>query len=122
MYYTKKSSLYEFIFEGKERKQNMDKFIINKNTVVDNSAKENKCNLIIATPPCQGMSVAGKMDQNDPRNKLIIFVIQSILDLNADFALIENVPGILKFFIKVNDKWIKITDYILNKLKKKYNI
>lgn len=42
MYYTKKPTLYEFIFEGKERKQNMDKFIINKNTVVDNSAKENK--------------------------------------------------------------------------------
>ena len=36
------------------------------------SAKKEKCNLVIATPPCQGMSVAGKMDKNDPRNTLII--------------------------------------------------
>ena len=86
------------------------------------TAKQKKCNLIIATPPCQGMSVAGKMDQNDPRNKLIIFVIKSILDLDVDFSLIENVPGMLKFIIKVNGKWIKITDYIQQKLQTKYNI
>ncbi|MBS8122179.1 DNA cytosine methyltransferase [Candidatus Vampirococcus lugosii] len=27
-----------------------------------------KCNFVIATPPCQGMSVAGKMNEDDPRN------------------------------------------------------
>ena len=28
-------------------------------------------NFIIATPPCQGMSVAGNRDPDDPRNQLI---------------------------------------------------
>ena len=86
------------------------------------AAKKEKCNLVIATPPCQGMSVAGKMDKNDSRNTLIISAIDSILDLNADFALIENVVGMLKFVIKVGNKWIKITDYILSKLDNNYNI
>ena len=85
-------------------------------------AKKEQCKLIIATPPCQGMSVAGKMDTNDPRNKLIISVIDAIIDLDADFALIENVIGMLKFVIKVDGQWIKITDYILSKLDSTYNI
>ena len=86
------------------------------------AAKKEKCNLVIATPPCQGMSVAGKMDKNDSRNTLIISAIDSILDLDADFALIENVPGMLKFVIKIENEWVKITDYILNKLDSTYNI
>lgn len=87
-----------------------------------NEAKKQKCKIVIATPPCQGMSVAGKMDKDDPRNTLIVSVIDSILDLNADFALIENVIGMLKFFIKIDNKWIKITDYILNRLGDDYEI
>ena len=86
------------------------------------NAKRKKCKIVIATPPCQGMSIAGKMDKNDPRNTLIVSVIDSILDLDADFALIENVIGMLKFFIKVDNKWMKITDYILNRLNSKYDI
>ena len=27
-----------------------------------------KCNFLIATPPCQGMSIAGKKLENDSRN------------------------------------------------------
>ncbi|MBF25514.1 MAG: DNA (cytosine-5-)-methyltransferase [Flavobacteriales bacterium] len=117
----KRASIYRDLYP----KSNMicgditDEEIYNK---VINSSQVQNCNLVIATPPCQGMSVAGKMDQNDPRNKLIIFVVKSILDLNVDFALIENVPGMLKFVIKVNGKWIKITDYIKQKLQPKYNI
>lgn len=44
-------------------------------TIVDESLKE-KVDFVIATPPCQGMSVAGKMDENDPRNSLIIKVVE----------------------------------------------
>lgn len=37
---------------------------------VISSAKEEKCNFLIATPPCQGMSTAGKQLKDDPRNRL----------------------------------------------------
>ena len=33
---------------------------------------------IIATPPCQGMSLAGKMDPTDKRNQLIYYAIEII--------------------------------------------
>lgn len=36
------------------------------------------CDFLMSTPPCQGMSQAGKMDKNDPRNALIIHTIEFI--------------------------------------------
>lgn len=59
-------------------------------------AQEKKCEFLIATPPCQGMSIAGKMQENDPRNRLITFVIEMIKALQPIHALIENVQGFLK--------------------------
>jgi DNA (cytosine-5)-methyltransferase 1 len=81
---------------------------------------ENKCNFLIATPPCQGMSIAGKMNKDDERNKLIIQVVELIKTVKPDNIIIENVPGILKFSITINDnhssKEIKIVDYIKKSL------
>lgn len=76
------------------------------------AAKKAKCDFIMATPPCQGMSTAGKMLKDDPRNRLIINVVDAIKDINPKFAIIENVPEILTTKIKVQDDWILITDYL----------
>ena len=76
----------------------------------------------MATPPCQGMSVAGKMDENDPRNKLIIKAIDFIKIIRPKNAIIENVPTMLKTSILVNGKKIKIVDYITNELSNDYEI
>jgi DNA (cytosine-5)-methyltransferase 1 len=84
--------------------------------------KQNKCSFLIATPPCQGMSVAGKMDENDPRNELIISVVEFIKRTKPDNILIENVPGILKFSITVGGEKVLIRDYIENELGNKYQI
>ena len=59
------------------------------------AAKKDKCDFLIATPPCQGMSTAGKQKKDDPRNRLIIYVVQAIKILNPKFVIIENVPEIL---------------------------
>lgn len=85
------------------------------------NATENNCEFVLATPPCQGMSVAGKMSENDPRNFLIIQTVSFLNDLNPKYAIIENVPGILKTFLKINDETVKIIDYIKASLKN-YNI
>jgi len=79
-------------------------------------AKKHKCDFLIATPPCQGMSVAGKMKEDDPRNSLIKFVIEMIKELRPSHALIENVQGVLKTSILHNGKSIKIVEYINNEL------
>ena len=77
---------------------------------------ENDCDFLMATPPCQGMSVAGKMDKDDPRNSLIIYTVEFIKKTMPTNIIIENVPQILRFSIKVDDAEIKILDYILKEL------
>jgi DNA (cytosine-5)-methyltransferase 1 len=58
------------------------------------------------------MSVAGKMEENDPRNSLIKHVIELALDLKPKHILIENVPGILNTYLSVNGVKTKVVDYI----------
>ena len=55
-------------------------------------SKEKYVNFILATPPCQGMSLLGKQEEHDPRNLLITRVIKAVEELEPEFILIENVP------------------------------
>lgn len=84
-------------------------------------AKKQKCNFLIATPPCQGMSTAGKQEKDDPRNRLITIVVDAIKELSPEFVIIENVPAVLKTKIKICDKWVNINDYLNNELSSIYN-
>lgn len=88
---------------------------------VINLAKQNECDFIIATPPCQGMSTAGRMLKNDPRNRLIINVVNAINDISPKFVIIENVPEILSTKIKVESQWILIPEYLKQELGEKYH-
>ncbi len=81
-------------------------------------AKKQNCEFLIATPPCQGMSVAGKMKKDDPRNSLVKYVIKFIKDLRPTSIIIENVPGILKTYLEQNGKKIQIVDFVKNELEK----
>lgn len=86
-------------------------------------AKELDVNFILATPPCQGMSIAGKMDENDSRNTLIIKAMQTFQDLLPEFMLIENVPQMFKTSILVHGKAILIKNYIQEIVEKlDYNV
>lgn len=51
--------------------------------------------LVVGGPPCQGFSVAGKRDPNDPRNKLFNEFVRVVGELQPDYFVMENVPGIL---------------------------
>jgi DNA (cytosine-5)-methyltransferase 1 len=89
--------------------------IINKSKILD-------IDMIIATPPCQGMSKAGKMKVDDPRNILFIKIIEIIEILKPKYILIENVPEFLNasFLTLTNEK--KIMDEIKDQLQTLYNI
>ena len=65
------------------------------------SAKE-KIDVIIATPPCQGMSTAGPQTENDSRNYLILPVLKAIEKLAPKYVFIENVPLFLSTSIIVD--------------------
>lgn len=83
-------------------------------------AKELKVNFVLATPPCQGMSVAGNRDPEDPRNQLIYYAVDVIHRLNPAFIMLENVPRQLKTNIRVDGQLIKIPDYIKIEFSDKY--
>ena len=59
------------------------------------SLKNSKINIVIGGPPCQGFSVAGKRDPNDPRNRLFREFVRVVDELKPDYFVMENVPGIL---------------------------
>lgn len=86
------------------------------------AAKAEKVNFLMATPPCQGMSQAGKMDADDVRNMLILKVIEAIEILEPNLVLIENVPQMLKTSIVVNGVVKKITEFITERCGDKYEI
>jgi DNA (cytosine-5)-methyltransferase 1 len=56
---------------------------------------EEKVDVVIGGPPCQGFSVAGKRDPNDPRNRLFEQFVRVVRDTQPDYFVMENVPGIL---------------------------
>ena len=84
-------------------------------------AKKHKIDLIIATPPCQGMSTAGKKDKNDARNTLIQHAIDVIKEIQPSYVFLENVPEQLVTKIKYNDEETLIPDYIKEELSDIYN-
>ena len=77
-----------------------------------NKAIENKVNFVLATPPCQGMSEAGNRFEFDERNQLITYAVDVIKRVQPEFAIIENVPTILRTKIVTNGKALMIPDYI----------
>ena len=85
-------------------------------------AKKEKVEFLMATPPCQGMSLAGQKDQLDPRNYLIIYAVEMVKKINPKYVLFENVPMQLKTKIFVNGEELLIPDYINKELGELYNI
>lgn len=54
--------------------------------------------VIIGGPPCQGFSLSGPRNFNDPRNSLYLSYIRLVKEIRPKIFLIENVPGIIKLF------------------------
>lgn len=91
------------------------------NKIKSKSFKE-EIDFIMATPPCQGMSTAGRQDKNDKRNDLIIPTIKFIKELNTKYVLIENVPQFLKTTVIYKNDEINILELINKELGANYTI
>jgi DNA (cytosine-5)-methyltransferase 1 len=75
------------------------------NQLIENTPSD--LDLLIATPPCQGVSIAGKNRSSaqqiaDERNYLLLPVIRYIHKVRPKFVLIENVPQYLD--LRLNHK------------------
>ena len=85
-------------------------------------AKQANVDLILATPPCQGMSIAGHNSPYDERNSLIKYAIDVILEIKPRFVFLENVTRQLVTPIIVGNDEMVIPEYIADRLAQFYNI
>jgi DNA (cytosine-5)-methyltransferase 1 len=63
--------------------------------MLSDAVGDRKIQVIFGGPPCQGFSVAGLRNPDDPRNKLFKEYIRIVKHLQPEFVVLENVPGIL---------------------------
>lgn len=84
-----------------------------------------RVDVLIATPPCQGMSVANhkKAENEIVRNSLVVESIHIIQSINPRFFIFENVAAFMKTGCTAPDGSVKaIGDVILDELSDKYII
>jgi DNA (cytosine-5)-methyltransferase 1 len=61
----------------------------------DARSKIGKVDVLIAGPPCQGFSTAGKRDPKDPRNELLLVAGKIAARVKPRVVVIENVIGVV---------------------------
>lgn len=78
--------------------------------------------VIIATPPCQGMSVANhkKTDNEIKRNSLVVEAINLIKEINPKFFIFENVQAFMKTKCFDNSEQKTIAQSIQDNLSENY--
>lgn len=97
-----------------------------KETIIRKSI-ENKIDFILATPPCQGVSLIGKNKRNDqfvkdPRNFLIFHALEIVDKISPNVVVIENVDRFAKMFFPYEDKMLSIEDILKIKYADTYSI
>ena len=97
-----------------------------KQKIID-IANQNNVELLIATPPCQGLSTLGKNKgqlqyEKDSRNFLIFDVLKIIDNCNFNYILIENVPKFIEMLFPYEDNYHTLEAILKLKYSDIYNI
>ena len=83
-------------------------------------AQEEKIDIVMATPPCQGMSTAGKQKEFDPRNDLFLYALDIIKKTKPSYVFFENVPAFMTTKIKYKGEEKCIPEVINEELGSSY--
>lgn len=91
------------------------------------SAVDKDVQLMIATPPCQGMSLIGKNKNeedlvSDERNYLIFDALEILDHFKFNYVLIENVPRFLKLYYPFKNEFLQIEELLEKKYGDEYEI
>jgi DNA (cytosine-5)-methyltransferase 1 len=86
---------------------------ITKEQIIE-KIKRKSVDLVIGGPPCQGFSLAGRRNPNDPRNQLVKEFLRIVKDFQPKFFVIENVHG----FRSMKDENGKLVMDIVKELSK----
>lgn len=67
-----------------------------------------KVDVVIGGPPCQGFSISGKRNPNDPRNTLYKGFVKTVAYFRPKAFILENVPNLVSMSEgKIKDKILK---------------
>lgn len=88
---------YEYNHKGS---QSLNADLSDSNTfdIIDSLTKGHKIDIIVGGPPCQGFSLTGPRQFDDPRNKLYLAMIETVRRYKPKAFLIENVPGMATLY------------------------
>jgi len=64
-------------------------------STIEKEFLKNGIDVIIGGPPCQGFSISGKRDINDPRNKLYQSFVSYVEHFKPKAFIMENVPNLV---------------------------
>lgn len=98
-----------------------------KDKIID-SIGEEKIDIVISTPPCQGMSTVGKnkgkaLENNkDERNYLILHSFDIIDQVDPSYIVFENVPQLLKVRFPFEGGLLSITEILSRKYGDRFEI
>lgn len=88
----------------------------------------NKIDLVISTPPCQGMSTVGRnkgkalVETSDERNFLILETFAFIDRLKPSYVIFENVPQLLKIKIPFKGEFLPVLEILERAYGNDYNV
>lgn len=71
-----------------------------KNTfdLIEEIVGDRTIDVIVGGPPCQGFSLSGPRNFDDPRNKLYLAMIETVRRFAPKAFVIENVPGMARLY------------------------
>ena len=80
------------------------------NTFIPSLSEYEGIDMVIGGPPCQGFSVAGKMDADDERSKLVWSYADVIETVRPRAFIMENVKA-----LTVLDKWAEVRNKLIER-------
>lgn len=98
--------------------ENLDINLVLKNYPSQLKSLRGQIDMVAGGPPCQGFSTAGRRNEKDSRNKLIISYINFIRLVQPKIIFFENVKGFTQQFDKNKIRGRVYSDYVKKELRK----
>lgn len=114
------------LIDGKHKHFDWPKWLLQEATTIQAILKNHKAqlielkgkvDLIAGGPPCQGFSLAGKRNSDDPRNKLSNEYLKMVELVNPKYIMLENVRGFNAAFLGAKGQKGKIPQSMVVKEK-----
>lgn len=91
-------------------RRNLGEHIVCGDVLTSSSPVGLNVDVVIGGPPCQGFSVIGKMDRDDPRSKHVFHFMDVVAETSPAAFVLENVKALGK-----NPRWAPVRDSLIER-------